>query len=108
MYDVEETRTDKQLQLRLANKLRPFKMTFVSNSAFQEDEFELWRNCLQRFKINLPANDAVEAKKSALDGYRQYKYTEAELNQTIEEKRKRGALHQVGIFYIKGHLAVFK
>lgn len=67
---------------------RLFRMQFVSNSDFEQVEFEEWLRATKSCGMSVPTVDVIEKKRLDIDKALTHKYNDNEIDQMIKEKSK--------------------
>lgn len=67
---------------------KPFDFTFISDSVFTEEEFDTWRDTMNRDQLPLMNRRRMKAKVQALQEMGDHRLTDSEINVMIEKKRE--------------------
>nr|CAH8840974.1 unnamed protein product [Trichobilharzia regenti] len=78
IYDLGSTRTNKGIVVRVGKDQSTFRLAFISNSEFQQDEFDSWMRRLQLANMKPPTLNFVRDKAAEI--------TEA-INRPIRDER---------------------
>ncbi|KAF1750582.1 hypothetical protein GCK72_017133 [Caenorhabditis remanei] len=87
VYDLEGKKTNKSIKCQFGRSERPFRMQFVSNSEFEQVEFDEWRNATKA-QGSVPTVDIMEKKHSDIEKAINHKYSDKEVDLMIKEKSK--------------------
>lgn len=87
VYDLEGKKTNKSIKCQFGRSERPFRMQFVSNSDFEQVEFDEW---LQATKTHgtVPTVDIMEKKRQDIEKAINHKYSDKEVDLMVKEKAK--------------------
>lgn len=88
IYNIGKTRTNKGLKLRHGHQERVFRLEFVSNNSFTEDEFEKWRETVMLGGMVLPTVREVEMKEKQINLALNRKLGDQDINHMLKEKEK--------------------
>ncbi|CAL2045754.1 hypothetical protein CAEBREN_03042 [Caenorhabditis brenneri] len=87
VYDLEGKKTNKSIKCQFGRSERPFRMQFVSNSEFEQVEFDEWLNATKAHG-NVPTVDIMDKKKMDIEKAVNHKYSDKEVDAMIVEKSK--------------------
>lgn len=88
VYAFGSGRTNKGLKLKHGTQERVFRLEFVSNQDFTENEYEKWKEICSRFSIDMPTVDSIEQKKKDVQQALNYEFKEEDIDRIIEEKNR--------------------
>lgn len=89
-YHVSEgkTRTRKQCIVNIHGNPRTFKMSFISNRPFDEDDFIKWQEKIIADGQNMPSRELVSRKKRELQAALNHNYTDEDIAYEVSERSK--------------------
>ncbi|TMW46675.1 hypothetical protein DOY81_008245, partial [Sarcophaga bullata] len=88
IYNLGKTRTNKGLRLKHGNQERVFRLEFISNQEFTENEFIKWREiCIQQ-NIQMPYSSLIEKKLADIKEALNYEFKDEDVDKIIEEKNR--------------------
>ncbi|XP_013917583.1 PREDICTED: RNA polymerase-associated protein RTF1 homolog [Thamnophis sirtalis] len=85
VYQLGGTRTNKGLQLRHGNDQRVFRLEFVSNQEFTENEFMKWKEAMFSAGMQLPTLDEINKKEVSIKEALNYKFNDQDIEEVNEE-----------------------
>ncbi|XP_019849879.1 PREDICTED: RNA polymerase-associated protein RTF1 homolog [Amphimedon queenslandica] len=88
VYTLGGTKTNKGLKLRFGQQERIFRMEYISNSAFTDQEFSKWKAENEAHSIKLPTLFEVEKKVKEIEKYKSASLKEEDIDRIIQEKQK--------------------
>ncbi|XP_064623065.1 RNA polymerase-associated protein RTF1 homolog isoform X2 [Lineus longissimus] len=88
IYQLGNTRTNKGLKLRHGSAERVYRLEFVSNQDFSENEFFKWKETMMLGGLLLPTKDEIEQKLKDLRKASNYSYNEDDIDKIVEDKQK--------------------
>ncbi|XP_059481844.1 RNA polymerase-associated protein RTF1 homolog [Neocloeon triangulifer] len=88
IYQLGNTRTNKGLKLRHGGNERVFRLEFVSNTEFQESEFQHWKKACDSKGVTLPTMDEVEKKVKSINEAMVYEFKEEDIEKIVREKER--------------------
>lgn len=88
IYQLGSTRTNKGLKLRHGTQERVFRLEFVSNSEFTDNEFREWKKTMMRQDLQLPTLDNIEKKERDIKYALEFKFTDRDIEQIVQEKER--------------------
>lgn len=86
IYQLGTTRTNKGLQLRHGNDTRVFRLEFVSNQEFTENEFMKWREAMIIAGMQVPTLDEITKKEQSIKEAVNYKFNDKDIEDIVKEK----------------------
>ncbi|KAJ8341074.1 hypothetical protein SKAU_G00333650 [Synaphobranchus kaupii] len=86
VYQLGSTRTNKGLQLRHGNDTRVFRLEFVSNQEFTDNEFMKWKEAMIFAGMQVPTLDEVTKKEQAIKEAVNYKFNDKDIEDIVKEK----------------------
>uniref|UniRef100_A0AAY4DKE6 RNA polymerase-associated protein RTF1 homolog n=1 Tax=Denticeps clupeoides TaxID=299321 RepID=A0AAY4DKE6_9TELE len=79
VYQLGTTRTNKGLQLRHGNDTRVFRLEFVSNQEFTENEFMKWKEAMIIGGMQVPTLDEITKKEQSIKEAVNYKFNDKDI-----------------------------
>ncbi|XP_046902339.1 RNA polymerase-associated protein RTF1 homolog [Hypomesus transpacificus] len=86
IYQLGTTRTNKGLQLRHGNDTRVFRLEFVSNQEFTENEFMKWKEAMIIAGMQVPTLDEITRKEQSIKEAVNYKFNDKDIEDIVKEK----------------------
>ncbi|KAG7466138.1 hypothetical protein MATL_G00161610 [Megalops atlanticus] len=86
VYQLGSTRTNKGLQLRHGNDTRVFRLEFVSNQEFTDNEFMKWKEAMIMAGMQIPTLDEITKKEQAIKEAVNYKFNDKDIEDIVKEK----------------------
>ncbi|KAL2099174.1 hypothetical protein ACEWY4_005654 [Coilia grayii] len=86
VYQLGTTRTNKGLQLRHGNDTRVFRLEFVSNQEFTENEFMKWKEAMIIAGMQVPTLDEIAKKEQSIKEAVNYKFNDKDIEDIVKEK----------------------
>uniref|UniRef100_A0A8B9HA25 RNA polymerase-associated protein RTF1 homolog n=1 Tax=Astyanax mexicanus TaxID=7994 RepID=A0A8B9HA25_ASTMX len=86
VYQLGTTRTNKGLQLRHGNDTRVFRLEFVSNQEFTENEFMKWKDAMILAGMQIPTLDEITKKEQSIKEALNYKFNDKDIEDIVKEK----------------------
>ncbi|KTF75711.1 hypothetical protein cypCar_00021328, partial [Cyprinus carpio] len=86
VYQLGSTRTNKGLQLRHGNDTRVFRLEFVSNQEFTENEFMKWKEAMISAGMQFPTLDEIAKKEQSIKEAVNYKFNDKDIEDIVKEK----------------------
>ncbi|KAJ8289663.1 hypothetical protein GJAV_G00003890 [Gymnothorax javanicus] len=86
VYQLGSTRTNKGLQLRHGNDTRVFRLEFVSNQEFTDNEFMKWKEAMIIAGMQVPTLDEITKKEQAIKEAMNYKFNDKDIEDIVKEK----------------------
>ncbi|XP_026478010.1 RNA polymerase-associated protein Rtf1 [Ctenocephalides felis] len=88
IYQLGKTRTNKGIKLRHGSQERVFRLEFVSNQDFSENEFLKWRDACNSSNISMPTQEHLDGKLKDIKEALMYEFNEEDVTKIIQEKDK--------------------
>ncbi|XP_012727700.2 RNA polymerase-associated protein RTF1 homolog isoform X1 [Fundulus heteroclitus] len=86
VYQLGSTRTNKGLQLRHGADTRVFRLEFVSNQEFTENEFMKWKEAMIVAGMQVPTLDEITKKEQSIKEALNYKFNDKDIEDIVKEK----------------------
>ncbi|XP_026864044.1 RNA polymerase-associated protein RTF1 homolog isoform X1 [Electrophorus electricus] len=86
VYQLGSTRTNKGLQLRHGGDTRVFRLEFVSNQEFTENEFMKWKDAMIAGGMQIPTLDEITKKEQSIKEAVNYKFNDKDIEDIVKEK----------------------
>jgi RNA polymerase-associated protein RTF1 len=86
-YKVDDALTDDWLELKIGASSKVVKMDLVSNTPFDESEFEKWTTICLAEKVKPPTRADLERKHAQIEKWNNHSRTEADITAIINRKR---------------------
>ncbi|XP_041669251.1 RNA polymerase-associated protein RTF1 homolog [Cheilinus undulatus] len=86
VYQLGSTRTNKGLQLRHGGDTRVFRLEFVSNQEFTENEFMKWKEAMLDAGMQVPTLDEITKKEQSIKEAMNYKFNDKDIEDIVKEK----------------------
>jgi len=88
VYDVMKgkSRTNVGLKLKFGKDSRVFRLQYVSNAHFEENEFVKWKETCAAQDVPLPTLSQVEEKAKAIEYAVNYRFSSADVDKVIASK----------------------
>uniref|UniRef100_A0A1A8ING2 RNA polymerase-associated protein RTF1 homolog n=1 Tax=Nothobranchius kuhntae TaxID=321403 RepID=A0A1A8ING2_NOTKU len=86
VYQLGSTRTNKGLQLRHGADTRVFRLEFVSNQEFTENEFMKWKDAMMMAGMQVPTLDEITKKEQSIKEALNYKFNDKDIEDIVKEK----------------------
>ncbi|XP_018582948.1 RNA polymerase-associated protein RTF1 homolog [Scleropages formosus] len=86
VYQLGSTRTNKGLQLRHGSDTRVFRLEFVSNQEFTDNEFMKWKEAMIVAGMQIPTLDEITKKEQAIKEALNYKFNDKDIEDIVKEK----------------------
>ncbi|KAM8914916.1 RNA polymerase-associated protein RTF1 homolog [Spinachia spinachia] len=86
VYQLGTTRTNKGLQLRHGGDTRVFRLEFVSNQEFMENEFVKWKEAMIVAGMQVPTLDEITKKEQSIKEALNYKFNDKDIEDIVKEK----------------------
>lgn len=83
VYQLGQTRTNKGIRLRHGLDERVFRLEFISNSDFTQDEFERWIETCNNRNVALPTIDDIVKKEKEIKEANNYQFKEEDIEHVI-------------------------
>ncbi|CAH1791151.1 unnamed protein product [Owenia fusiformis] len=88
VYQLGTTRTNKGLRLRYANSERVYRLEFVSNSDFTENEFFKWKESMMIGGLTLPTVREIDQKLRDIKSALTHKFNDRDVDAIVTEKSR--------------------
>ena len=88
VYQLGTTKTNKGFKLRHGKDERTYRLEFVSNQIFSDDEFERWKSAMAKNNMPLPTVREVESKAKELETYVNYRFNDQDVDFIVKEKKR--------------------
>ena len=88
IYAIGKTRTNKGLKLRHADQERVFRIEFVSNYDFTDEEFIKWQSKMTELTFSLPTTRDIEMKEKQIRDATNRKLSDNEITVMLKQKEK--------------------
>uniref|UniRef100_A0A8C6WQB6 RNA polymerase-associated protein RTF1 homolog n=1 Tax=Neogobius melanostomus TaxID=47308 RepID=A0A8C6WQB6_9GOBI len=79
VYQLGTTRTNKGLQLRHGGDTRVFRLEFVSNQEFTDNEFMKWKEAMMAAGMQVPTLDEITKKEQSIKEAMNYKFNDKDI-----------------------------
>ncbi|XP_034713482.1 RNA polymerase-associated protein RTF1 homolog isoform X2 [Etheostoma cragini] len=86
VYQLGSTRTNKGLQLRHGGDTRVFRLEFVSNQEFMDNEFMKWKEAMIVAGMQVPTLDEITKKEQTIKEALNYKFNDKDIEDIVKEK----------------------
>lgn len=86
VYQLGTTRTNKGLQLRHGGDTRVFRLEFVSNQEFTDNEFMKWKEAMIVAGMQVPTLDEITKKEQSIKEALNYKFNDKDIEDIVKEK----------------------
>lgn len=86
VYQLGSTRTNKGLQLRHGGDTRVFRLEFVSNQEFTDNEFMKWKDAMIVASMQVPTLDEINKKEQTIKEALNYKFNDKDIEDIVKEK----------------------
>ncbi|XP_063698088.1 RNA polymerase-associated protein Rtf1 [Culicoides brevitarsis] len=88
VYQFGKNRTNKGLRLKHGTQDRVFRLEFISNQDFTEQEFTKWKNVCDSQGVEMPTVDMIETKAKEVKEALTYEFKDEDIDRIIEEKNR--------------------
>ncbi|CAF0937717.1 unnamed protein product [Brachionus calyciflorus] len=88
VYQLGTTKTNKGFKLKHAADERTYRLEFISNQPFTDDEFNRWKDAMEKKSLRLPTLNDVETKSKEIQSFINYSLKEEDLDFMQQEKKK--------------------
>lgn len=88
VYQLGNTRTNKGLKVNHGRQERIFRLEFVSNQDFLDNEFFKWKEALLLEGLSLPTVEDINRKIRDIQDAMNYQYKDDDIETIIKEKEK--------------------
>eukprot|EP00054_Salpingoeca_dolichothecata_P027526 m.202541 g.202541 ORF g.202541 m.202541 type:complete len:924 (-) comp25984_c1_seq9:87-2858(-) len=86
-YTVDNVRTNKYLVLKQGSAEKLFRISFVSNQTWTQAEYSKWCGTVVESQ-SAPTRASIVAKRSEIDGVKNFVYEAKHVRQLVEQKQK--------------------
>ncbi|CAL8297641.1 unnamed protein product [Arctogadus glacialis] len=86
VYQLGTTRTNKGLQLRHGGDTRVFRLEFVSNQEFTDNEFMKWKEAMVVASMQVPTLDEITKKEQSIKEAMNHKFNDKDIEDIVKEK----------------------
>ncbi|CAG9818472.1 unnamed protein product [Phaedon cochleariae] len=88
IYNLGSTKTNKGLKVRHGTQERVFRLEFISNQEFIENEYQKWIEASAAAGNDLPTKGKVEQKQADIKEAISYEFNEQDVERIIQEKQR--------------------
>jgi RNA polymerase-associated protein RTF1 len=88
VYQLGNTKTNKGFKLKHGGEERTYRLEFVSNQPFTDDEFKRWKDTLNKADLNPPSIREIENKHKELQSYVNYRFKDEDIDIIVKEKKR--------------------
>ncbi|RCN37461.1 Plus-3 domain protein [Ancylostoma caninum] len=88
VYSLDNLKTNKGLKLKYGTDERVFRIEFVSNAEFGQEEFADWKTVTKEECGSLPTMDHIEKKEQDIKKAMNFNYTDEVIEYIVNEKKK--------------------
>lgn len=88
VYTLGTTKTNKGFKLRHGEDERTYRLEFVSNQLFTDNEFNRWKESMNKANIPLPTVGQIDIKSKELKTYNNYRFNDSDIDYIINEKKR--------------------
>lgn len=88
IYNLGNTRTNKGFKLRHGTQDRVFRLEFVSNQEFTDNEFQKWHRAIKEANKKPPTMDFVRNKITEVKDALMYEFKEEDIEKIVAEKER--------------------
>lgn len=88
VYQLGSTKTNKGFKLRHAEDERTYRLEFVSNQSFNDDEFKRWKEAMNKDNIALPTLNEIESKYKEIQSFNEYRFNDDDIDFIVNEKKR--------------------
>lgn len=88
IYQLGKSRTNKGLRLRHGGQEKVFRLEFISNQDFTEQEFEKWKDVCAASNVTLPTLDSLQQKIKDIKEGMTYEFAEEDVTKMVQEKNR--------------------
>jgi RNA polymerase-associated protein RTF1 len=88
VYQLGTTKTNKGFKLKHGGEERTYRLEFVSNQPFTDDEFKRWKDALNKADMNPPSIREIENKHKELQSYVNYRFKDEDIDVIVKEKKR--------------------
>jgi RNA polymerase-associated protein RTF1 len=87
IYSLGQTKTNKGFKLKYGQDERSCRYEFISNQAFDDKEFNDWKDIVTKCKMLLPTFHSTDVKEKDIQHALQFQYKDNEMDYIINEKK---------------------
>jgi RNA polymerase-associated protein RTF1 len=88
VYSIGTTKTNKGFKLKHGEDQRTYRLEFISNQAFTDEEFNRWKDVMNKHNLALPTRRDITAKRKQLDTFNEYRFQEQDIDFIVAEKKR--------------------
>ncbi|XP_017027696.1 RNA polymerase-associated protein Rtf1 [Drosophila kikkawai] len=88
IYSLGTTRTNRGLRLKHGTQERVFRLEFISNQEFTENEFNKWHEVCQQSHVQMPTIDLIAIKQADIKKALNYEFKDEDVDKIVEEKNR--------------------
>ncbi|XP_002018128.2 RNA polymerase-associated protein Rtf1 [Drosophila persimilis] len=88
IYSLGTTRTNRGLRLKHGTQERVFRLEFISNQEFTENEFKKWHEVCQHAHVQMPSIELIEIKANDIKKALNYEFKDEDVDKIVEEKNR--------------------
>ncbi|XP_018335977.2 RNA polymerase-associated protein Rtf1 [Agrilus planipennis] len=88
VYQLGNTRTNKGLRVRHGTQERVFRLEFISNQEFSDNEYTKWLDATRVADLPIPTLERVKEKQSDIKEALHYEFNEQDIEKIIREKER--------------------
>ncbi|KAH8269490.1 hypothetical protein KR018_004345 [Drosophila ironensis] len=88
IYNLGTTRTNRGLRLKHGTHERVFRLEFISNQEFTENEFNKWHEVCKQSQVQMPTIDLIEIKQNDIKKALNYEFKDEDVDKIVEEKNR--------------------
>ncbi|KAH8254256.1 hypothetical protein KR032_009156 [Drosophila birchii] len=88
IYSLGTTRTNRGLRLKHGTQERVFRLEFISNQEFTENEFNKWSEVCQEAHVQMPTIDLIAIKQADIKKALNYEFKDEDVDKIVEEKNR--------------------
>eukprot|EP00053_Salpingoeca_punica_P013401 m.121223 g.121223 ORF g.121223 m.121223 type:complete len:615 (+) comp16197_c0_seq2:1108-2952(+) len=88
IYSLGRTRTNMALLLKHGVSERPFRIEYVSNEDFTENEYKKWRDEMLDNELQIPSLAYVQRKQKDIQAGKDHVFTAEEIRASLASKRR--------------------
>ncbi|KAH8290664.1 hypothetical protein KR054_004822 [Drosophila jambulina] len=88
IYSLGTTRTNRGLRLKHGTQERVFRLEFISNQEFTENEFNKWHEACTSAHVQMPTMDLIAIKQADIKKALNYEFKDEDVDKIVEEKNR--------------------
>nr|XP_023022989.1 RNA polymerase-associated protein Rtf1-like [Leptinotarsa decemlineata] len=88
IYNLGKTKTNKGLKVRHGTQERVFRLEFVSNQEFSDQEYHKWIEASTAANSDLPVKSKIDQKQADIKEAISYEFNEQDVERIIQEKQR--------------------